>query len=328
MKEYDVVLASGAEHLKDQFEKLGYQVFISNLNYDGRRLFPNADLYARLGDVAELSDRRVVVVQSCTGAGPAEAERYTTADRVIELLLILDILKNPMEVEKVGHKEYSETPISQPSRVEAVLTFQPFALQDKVFKTGEAVSGRWATRKIAEGCEKIWVVNPHAPSSLPWVQDLIGKGLYEEIDVIPDLIEFAHKRFGFTDCLVVTPDEGARERYNIEGFGKSRTNSYCVELHGEVDVKDREVIVIDDLTKSGGTLLKAAERLQDLGATKVGMAVAHVLPLIDKGEELLEALLEKSQRKIVTTNTVRTRAFCDEAPELTYNIVDSLVKII
>ncbi|MFX1415402.1 MAG: phosphoribosyltransferase family protein [Promethearchaeota archaeon] len=328
MKEYDVVLASGAEHLKDRFEELGFRVFTSNLNYDGRRLFPNADLYARLSNVGKLSNRKVVVVQSCTGAGPAEAERYTTADRVIELLLILDILKNPVEVDKVGHKKYDETPIPPPSRVEVVLTFQPFALQDKIFKTGEALSGRWATQRIAEGCQKIWVVNPHAPSSLPWVKALAEKGLYEEIDIIPDLIEFGRKQFGFTDCLVVTPDEGATERYDVAGFGKSRTNSFCVELHGEVDVKGREVIVIDDLTKSGSTLLKAAERLEGLGATKVGMAVAHVLPLIEKGEELLETLLEKSQRKIVTTNTVRTGVFCDTAPELTYNVVDTLVKIL
>ncbi len=145
MKEFDVVLASGAEHLKDRFESHGFRVFTSNLNYDGRRLFPNADLYARLNNVAKLSNRKVVVIQSCTGAGPAEQEPYTTSDRVIELLLILDILKNPVEVEQVGHKMYAEEHLPPPSRVEVVLTFQPFALQDKVFKTGEAASGRWAT---------------------------------------------------------------------------------------------------------------------------------------------------------------------------------------
>ncbi len=328
MKEFDVVLASGAEHLKDRFESHGFRVFTSNLNYDGRRLFPNADLYARLNNVAKLSNRKVVVIQSCTGAGPAEQEPYTTSDRVIELLLILDILKNPVEVEQVGHKMYAEEHLPPPSRVEVVLTFQPFALQDKVFKTGEAASGRWATERIAEGCEKIWVVNPHALENLQWVKDLANKGLYEEIDVIPDLIEFGRRQFGFTDCIVVTPDEGARDRYEIEGFGKSRTNSFCVELHGEVDVKGKEVIVIDDLTKSGSTLLKAAERLQNLGATDVGMAVAHVLPVIEKGEELLEALLRKSQGRVVTTNTVRTRVFCEESPELTYNIVETLVKVL
>ncbi len=326
MKDYDVVLASGAEHLRERFEQHGFRVFTSNLNYDSRRLFPNTDIYARLGRVSELSNRKVIVIQSCTGAGPAEYEYYTTSDRVLELLLLLDILARPVAVKKIGHKQFKETPITPPSRIEVVLTFQPFALQDKSFLTGEASAGRWATQQISLACDKIWVVNPHAPDSLPWVKDLIEKGLYQEIDVIPDLIDFGRETFGFTDCLVVTPDEGAKQRYDIEGFGKSRTNSYCVELHGKLDVKGRQIIVIDDLTKSGSTLLKAAERLYELGASDVGMAVAHVLPLVDRGEKLLEALIEKSKEKIVTTNTVRTHAFCEDEPRLTYNIVDTLVK--
>ena len=108
MKDYDVVLASGAEHLRERFEENGFRVFTSNLNYDSRRLFPNTDIYARIGRVSELSNRKVVVVQSCTGAGPAEFERYTTSDRVLELLLLLDILAQPVEVEKIGHKNFKE----------------------------------------------------------------------------------------------------------------------------------------------------------------------------------------------------------------------------
>ena len=241
MKDYDIVLASGAEHLEDRFESHGFRVFTSQLNYDNRRLFPNADIYTRIQQVEELSNRRVVVVQSCTGSGPAELEQYTTADRLVELLLMLDVLRNPVVVTKTGHKQYETRAVEPPSRIEVVLTFQPFALQDKAFRTGEAVAGKWATERISEVCDKIWVVNPHAYDILPWVKDLTAQGKYEEIDIIPDLISYGRSVFGFTDCLVVTPDEGARQRYDIDGFGKHRTDSYCVELHGELDVKGREV---------------------------------------------------------------------------------------
>ena len=101
-----------------------------------------------------------------------------------------------------------------------------------------------------------------------------------------------------------------------------------MELTGELAVKGRQVIVVDDLTKSGSTLLKAAERLRGLGAEDVGLAVAHVLPLINQGEDLLEKLIEKSGGKIVTSNTVRTQAFCEKNPQLTYNVVDTLVKVL
>ncbi len=329
MKDYDVILASGAEHLQRRFEELGYRVYTSALNYDYKRMFPNNDIYVKIDKVAQLSNRRVVVVQSCTGSGPAETEIYSTADRVVELLLLLDMLSRPLEVEKCGHKQYKCTPVTPPKQVEVVLTFQPFALQDKSFETGEASSGRWAIETIAKACNKVYVLSPHAPDSLEWVKNLKGKGLYKIIDVIPDLVEFAREEFHFDeDCIIIAPDEGAQERYKIDGFGKSRTNSYRVQLHGDLDVKGKNVIVIDDLTKSGSTLLKARDRLLEQGARDVALAVAHVVPLIERGEELLERLIEKCNHKIVTTNSVNTEIFIDDNPNLTYNIVDTLVEMI
>jgi len=295
-------------------------------NYDRRRLFPNADIYAKLEDVSELSNRRVIIIQNCTGSGPAENEQYTTSDRVVELLLLLDLLSRPVAVRETGHKCYEYKPIAPPSSVEVVLTFQPFALQDKAFRTGEAVSGRWALETIAKACNKVWVVNPHAPESLDWVHELCNKNLYETIDVIPELVDFAEKQFGFNDCILVTPDEGAQERYKIQGFGKNRENSFKVDLHGNIDVKDKQVIIVDDLTKSGSTLLKAADRLRNQGASDVGMAVAHVLPLTERGEELLEELLEKARGMIVTTNTIHTETFAELNPQLTYDIVQTLIR--
>ncbi|UCE09189.1 MAG: hypothetical protein JSW61_09425 [Candidatus Thorarchaeota archaeon] len=326
MKEYDVILASGSEQLEERFEELGYRVYVSEMNYDGKRMFPNADMYVRVSDVDELSGRRVVVIQSCTGSGPTEKEFYTTSDRVVELLLLLDMLRRPVIVREVSHKEYECAEIEPPSRIDVILTFQPFALQDKAFLTGEAVSARWALEAIAEVSDRIWIVNPHAPASLDWIKQLVESGKLDSIDVTGDLIEFGAKKFGFTDYVVVTPDEGGQERFACRGFGKTRLSSYAVELSGDLEVKDKDVIIIDDLTKSGETLLKAGERLFQQGAANVGMAVVHVLSLIDRGEELLEYLIERSEGMIVTTNTVFSSVFCVENPELTCDIVDSLVK--
>jgi phosphoribosylpyrophosphate synthetase len=86
------------------------------------------------------------------------------------------------------------------------------------------------------------------------------------------------------------------------------------------------VVVIDDLTKSGSTLLKARDRLLEQGAKEVILAVAHVLPLLERGEELLERLIEKSNGKIVTSNTVNTEIFGKEYQNLCYNIVNTLVE--
>jgi phosphoribosylpyrophosphate synthetase len=328
MKDYDIVLASGSEHLRERFEELGYRVYSSALNYDYRRFFPNADIYVRIEKIEELSDRRVIVIQSCTGSSPSESEFYTTSDRVIELLLLLSVLKRPVKTVPTGHKKYKSEPIVPAARVEVVLTFQPFALQDKAFLTGEAVSARWATESIANECNKVWVMNPHPSPSLPWVRNLREKEIYEEIDVIPDLIEFCAFSFKLDDYTVVTPDEGGQERFQVDGFGKSRDNSYHVHLQGKLDVKNQNVVLVDDLTKSGSTLLEAADRLKSQGAADVAMAVAHVIPLMKRGEDLLKRLLDLSKDRIVTTNTIYTETFCEDYPHLCYNIVDTLVKIL
>ena len=56
------------------------------------------------------------------------------------------------------------------------------------------------------------------------------------------------------------------------------------------------------------------------------MAVAHVVPLLERGEELLERLIEKCNEKIVTSNTVNTEVFGKEHQNLCYNIVNTLVE--
>lgn len=295
------------------------------MNSDGKRFFPNSDIYVRIPDVASLSGRRVVVIQSCTGSSPAEEEYWTTSDRVQELDLLLNMLRHPTNVEKTGFKEYKTTAIEPPSRVEVVLTFQPFALQDKAFNTGEAVSCRSATKRIDKLCDMMWIAAPIVDSHYSWVQELMQQGTYKEINVSKKIIECAGERFGFSDYVVVGPDEGAQERFGVPGLKKRRLDSFNIEVYGEVDVDGKEVIVIDDLTKSGSTLLEASEILKSLGASQVGLAVLHIMPVKDRGEKLMEDLIEKCEGRIITSNSVYTRAFCEERPELVYDMIDDLV---
>ncbi len=328
MKEYDIVLGSGSEHLRTQLEELGYRVFVSELNYDEKRIFPNADIFVRLHEIEKLAGRKVMVFQSCTGSGPTESEFFTTSDRLVELMLLLDLLKTPVTVKEIAHKEYVCASIQPLERVDAVLTFPPYALQDKSFKTGDATSASWAIRTIAQACDKVWVVNPHSPESLDWVKKLVDEERLGSIDVADELIEFGAERFGFVDYMVVTPDEGGEERFACDGYGKKRMSSFAVELSGDLDVKGKRVMIIDDLTKSGTTLLNAVDRLLEQGAAGVVMAVVHVLPIIGKGEELLVNLIEKSKGRIVTTNTVYTRLFCVDHPELTFNVTELILQAV
>ncbi|MFW9849270.1 MAG: phosphoribosyltransferase family protein [Candidatus Thorarchaeota archaeon] len=321
----DFVLASGAEHLKKGLQEREFQVFLSDTNYDKRRFFPNTDLYVRISDISKLSRRRVIVVQSCTGSSPDENEKFSTADRIQELILILKILRNPVHVKKIAHKQYEYTTLEPPSRIEVVLTLQPYALQDKPFKTGETASSYHATQAIADICDKLWLVSPIVAKDTEWAAKMYEKGQYTDIDITQNLIRYGAERFGFDDYVLVAPDEGAQKRFGIPGLRKQRSDSYAIMLSGEVDIDGKNVIIIDDMTKSGTTLLKSREILLKQGAKDVGLAVLHVTPIKDSGEVILEKLVEESGGKIVTSNTVFTSTFCNNHPELLYDITDDLV---
>ncbi|MFX0108293.1 MAG: phosphoribosyltransferase family protein [Candidatus Hodarchaeota archaeon] len=326
MSGFKVVLASGAEHLRERFNELGFQVFSCDTNFDEKRFFPNSDLYVKIAQVEELTNQRVVVIQSCTGSSPAAREYFSTSDRVQELILILDLLRHPCKVEKIAHKKYKTSSLVPPSRIEVVLTFQPFALQDKAFSTGEAVSSRCAMRSIANLCDRLCVVEPVVNRNLPWAEELAKQGKYEMISIMPELIDQASFMFGFEEYILTAPDEGAQKRFGVSGFSKRRSDSFTIEMKGELDVTGKNVIVIDDLTKSGTTLLEAADMLRDQGAADVGLVVQHVTPIRHNGEKLLEELISKSDGKVFTSNTVHTVTFIEKHPELAYNIVDKLVE--
>lgn len=325
MKEFDMVLASGAEHLKGELKRRGFRVMTSDTNYDGKRFYPNTDICVCLSDVANLSGRRVVVVQNCTGSSPDEKELFTTADRIQELLLILSILRNPCHVKKIGHKKYETRSIEQPARVEVVLTMQPYALQDKSFRTGETAAAFHAIKAIADACDRLWLVSPIVTRDTKWAAQMAEKGQYSEIDITQDLIEFGAEKFGFGDYLIVAPDEGAQNRFGVPGLKKVRSNSFTVEISGELGVRGKNVILIDDLTKTGGTLLQSRKILLEQGAKDVGLVVLHVTPIADGGEDLLKKLVTECGERIVTSNTVYTSTFCDRHKYLTFDIAERLL---
>ncbi|MHA1594004.1 MAG: phosphoribosyltransferase family protein [Candidatus Baldrarchaeia archaeon] len=323
---WKIILCSGAEHLEEDLRKLGYDVYKSGLNYDGKRFFPNSDLYTRIDGIDELSGKDVLVIQSGTFSGELDREKFTTADRVWEVLQVLDVLRCPLKVEEKGHKVYEYEELEPPRRIEVLYTFLPCALQDKAFKTGEAVSAKLAVELTLAKADRVITIDPHPPEDVWWVRRLREENKLVILSAVPMLIDEASNRFGIKEYELIAPDEGAQRRLGIRGFTKQRIDSFTVVMRGELNVAGKNVIVIDDLTKSGSTLIKARENLMKMGAQDVICCVTHVLPTVEKGEELLRKLVERINGRILTTNTVRTRTFEEEHPECLVSIAPLIDK--
>jgi len=66
------------------------------------------------------------------------------------------------------------------------------------------------------------------------------------------------------------------------------------------DVKGKNLIIYDDMTRSGGTLIKAAQKYLSVGALSIYVMVSH-LALID--EKIIKDLIESPIKKIIATNS-------------------------
>lgn len=124
------------------------------------------------------------------------------------------------------------------------------------------------------------------------------------------LIVDALQRQKMASAIVVTPDIGSIKlarayaealKVDLAIVDKRRVSAKQVELAALIgDVKDRDVLLVDDMWSTGGTLKTAAKVCKDAGARHVYAAVTHGLFV---GEGKLE---DSGIKKIVVSNTVPT----------------------
>lgn len=314
---WKIILASGAEHLQQSLEKKGYTVYTSEVNYDGRRFFYNGDVYTCIEGIEELQGKKVCVIQSGNYSGELEKEKFTTQDRIFETVQILQLLENPQSVREVGHKKYHYTSLEKPEEIFLLLTCMPSGKQDHAVKTGECNSALAALELFFGYCSRIGIIDAH-PWDVEWFSTLKEQGKIIDLSMVPYLLEEIKVRFPTAELLA--PDEGAQARLGLDGFGKKRTSSVDSEILGDIPVEGKNLVFIDDLILTGGTLLRTREHILKKGANQFAFAATHALPLID-GEDNLRRLARMLGEDLLVTNTVPSKTFVTDHPELSIDCV-------
>ncbi|MBU7018892.1 MAG: hypothetical protein HXS44_15390 [Theionarchaea archaeon] len=314
---WKIILASGAEHLKESLEDKGFKVYTSGLNYDGKRFFFNGDLYTRIEEIEALQDENVCIIQSGNYSGELENEKFTTQDRIFETLQILQLLCNPESVTEVGHKKYAYRALKPPKNIFLLLTCMPSGKQDHAVRTGECNSALTALELFLRYCPQIGIIDAH-PWNVEWFNRLKEQGKIIDLSMVPYLLEEIGKRF--PDSHLLAPDEGAQTRLGLDGFGKKRTSSVDSEILGDIAVKGKKLAFIDDLILTGGTLLRTREHILKEGAHQFAFAATHALPLMS-GEDNLRRLVSSLGEDLLVTNTVPSKTFVQDHPELALDCV-------
>jgi ribose-phosphate pyrophosphokinase len=126
---------------------------------------------------------------------------------------------------------------------------------------------------------QVHLVNIHAPS-------ILGHFCCpaNNLDATPLLAEKV-ATLGLKDPVVISPDKGAVAMARTAAAALGADSDYLqkTRLSGtevrmapkEIDVRDRDVVIFDDMIATGGTMATAIEMLRAQGAARVYLAAVH-----------------------------------------------------
>lgn len=236
--------------------------------------------------------RDVFIVQS-TGA--------PSNDNLMELLIMTDALRR-----------------SSANSITAVVPYFGYARQDRkaaprVPITAKLVANLYETA----GIDRVVTIDLHA-GQIQGFFDIPVDNLYGSI-----IFEEYVKSKNLPNPIIASPDIGgvARARYFAKKLGlemvivdkrrEKANESEVMNIIGDVDGKD--VILIDDMVDTAGTMVKAASVLKKKGATSVMACATHAVLSGPAYERLKEGELDE----LVITDTLALRQECDKIKVLT-----------
>ena len=247
-----------------------------NLSPIETRRFPDGERYIRIkGEIP----KEAVVIQS-TG--------YPQDENLMELFLILKNLKS-LGVE----------------RTRVVIPYFGYGRQERRFMSGEAVSAVIVAELLeAAGASEIYSINLHEKN----IKEFFNIPVHE-ISAMPLIANYINKTID--DPMIIGPDKGAHgfaneiaEILNCESdhLEKTRISPEKVETKPKkLDVDGRNVVIIDDIISTGGTIVNATKILKDLGAKKVVVGCVHPVLV----EDALLKIFAAGVDDVFSTDTLR-----------------------
>lgn len=242
-----------------------------------RKVFPDGESKITINQIPKKSI--VVVVQST----------YPPVDtNLLELLSIVS------KVQKFSSKIYT------------VIPYMGYARQDREFLDGEIITiGVVGKLLKASGVKKVLTVDIHSKLALKEL-----KISSKSVSAMEGLVKY-FKKMKMKDPLVVSPDLGGQERAK-EFASLLKTDFIALKKHrdrktgkvnilsGKVEVKNRDLIIVDDMISTGGSIIKATQFLKKQKCKRVFVACTHALLVNDAAKKIKNAGVSQ----IISTNTI------------------------
>ena len=249
----------------------------ANLVKSEIRVFPDGE--SKITLIGKISKKKSIVLQSI----------YPPVDS--NLVQVLSLITKAKE---------------NSSEVIAVIPYMGYARQDREFLPGEIVTMKVLGKLFkSAGASKIIVVDIHSSIGLKYFSIKT-----KNVTAIPDLVGF-FKKLSLKNPLIVSPDQGGKER--AKEFAKEFNSDYIAlkktrdRKTGKVkiktknlEVKNRDLILVDDIISTGGSIIKATQFLKKQKCKRIYVACTHALLMNDAEKKIKKA----GVTSIISTNTI------------------------
>lgn len=214
------------------------------------------------------------------------------SDNLMEMLLMIDAAKR-----------------ASAKNIVAVIPYFGWARQDRKDKPRVPIGAKLKSNLLtAAGATRIMTMDLHADQIQGFFEVPVDH-LYSSAIFVPYL-----KSLDLPNLTMASPDMG----------GSKRANAFAKELEGEVvicykqrrkaneiekmfvigDVEGKDIVLVDDMCDTAGTLTKAAALMKEKGANSVRAICTHAILSGNARERIEKSPLEE----IIVTDTIPTKA--------------------
>src|SRR5580700_5626663 len=239
--------------------------------------FPDGETYVKIEE--NIRGRDVFIIQpTCP----------PTNQHLMELLIMVDAARR-----------------ASADRITAVVPFFGYARQDRKDQPRVPITAKLVANLItAAGASRVLTMDLHAQQIMGFF-DIPVDHLY----AAPVMFRYFNKK-KLKDLVVVSPDIGGVKMVHAYAslfqaplaiVNKRRKSASEVEMLNVIgDVDGQNVLLVDDLTETAGTITRAAEILKKSGAKKVYASVSHAV----LNPAALDRLKASELEELITTDTV------------------------
>ncbi|MEZ0537672.1 ribose-phosphate diphosphokinase [Caldicellulosiruptoraceae bacterium PP1] len=225
--------------------------------------FSDGEISVKINETVRGSD--VFVVQSTS---------YPVNDNLMELLILIDALRR-----------------ASAGRITAVIPYYGYARQDRKARARDPITAKLVANLLTSaGADRILTMDLHAPQ----IQGFFDIPL-DHLLGVPILARYFLENVNLENGVVVSPDLGSVTRARnfatklelpLAIIDKRRPKANVAEIMNIIgDVKDKTVIMVDDMIDTAGTIVLASQALKDYGAKRVLACCTHPVlsgPAIDR----------------------------------------------